>query len=200
MPWFVGNLLFGLFYVLCCMCWPDDNLKAWNMLRYSTLKNLVVLTTYYSIIFDKQTGDVYPLTLILLTWRIWWAPNNASRWRMEFNSAFKGLKLLLCSHPLWRRTPSQITEKFCLHILNSVSCFICLLFLHLSNSTATFLTNGWDFCDSSGTENKVVCRWLADSGRHYVHLICCVIINFLVKIKRQHRGKMKKLHFASARA
>jgi len=31
------------------------------------------------------------LTLILLTWRIWWAPNNASRWQMGFNSAFKEL-------------------------------------------------------------------------------------------------------------
>jgi len=31
------------------------------------------------------------LTLILLTWRIWWASNNASRWQMGFNSAFKGL-------------------------------------------------------------------------------------------------------------
>jgi len=30
------------------------------------------------------------LTLILLTWRIRWAPNNAS-WQMGFNSAFKGL-------------------------------------------------------------------------------------------------------------
>ena len=27
-------------------------------------------------------------TLILLTWRIWWAPNNASSWQMGFNSAF----------------------------------------------------------------------------------------------------------------
>ena len=34
----------------------------------------------------------WPLTRILLTWRIWWAPNNASRWQMGFNSAFKGLK------------------------------------------------------------------------------------------------------------
>jgi len=33
------------------------------------------------------------LTLILLTCRIWWAPRNASRWQMEFNSAFKGLKV-----------------------------------------------------------------------------------------------------------
>ena len=31
------------------------------------------------------------LTLILLTWKIWWAPTNASKWRMGFNSAFKGL-------------------------------------------------------------------------------------------------------------
>jgi hypothetical protein len=32
-----------------------------------------------------------PLTLILLTWRIWWAPNNASKWQMGFNSAFNVL-------------------------------------------------------------------------------------------------------------
>jgi hypothetical protein len=32
------------------------------------------------------------LTLILLTWRIWWAPTTASRWQIEFNLAFKGLK------------------------------------------------------------------------------------------------------------
>ena len=31
----------------------------------------------------------------LLTWRIWRAPNNASRWQMGFNSAFKGLKWIL---------------------------------------------------------------------------------------------------------
>jgi hypothetical protein len=34
------------------------------------------------------------LTLILLTWRIWWAPNNANKWQMGFNSMFKGLKKL----------------------------------------------------------------------------------------------------------
>jgi hypothetical protein len=28
------------------------------------------------------------LTLNLLTWRIWWAPNNAIKWQMGFNSAF----------------------------------------------------------------------------------------------------------------
>jgi hypothetical protein len=28
------------------------------------------------------------LTLILLTWKKWWAPASASKWRMGFNSAF----------------------------------------------------------------------------------------------------------------
>ena len=31
------------------------------------------------------------LTLTLLTWTIWWAPTSARKWRMGFNSAFKGL-------------------------------------------------------------------------------------------------------------
>jgi len=36
-------------------------------------------------------GLLNTLTLILLTWRIWWAPNNARKWQMGFNYAFKGL-------------------------------------------------------------------------------------------------------------
>ena len=32
------------------------------------------------------------LTLILLMWRIGWAPNKASKWQMGFNLAFKGLR------------------------------------------------------------------------------------------------------------
>jgi len=34
------------------------------------------------------------LTLILLTWRIWWVHNNASKWQMGFNSVFKWLNRL----------------------------------------------------------------------------------------------------------
>jgi hypothetical protein len=44
------------------------------------------------------------LTLTLLTWKIRWAPNNASKWQMGFNSAFKGLKcsgLSNWSFPPW---------------------------------------------------------------------------------------------------
>ena len=36
-------------------------------------------------------------------WRVWWAPNNASRWQMGFNSAFEGLKFpLTFILPTWR--------------------------------------------------------------------------------------------------
>jgi len=38
----------------------------------------------------KHVGDTSS-TLTLLTWRRQWVPNNASRWQMGFNSAFKGL-------------------------------------------------------------------------------------------------------------
>jgi hypothetical protein len=38
------------------------------------------------------------LTLILLTWRIRRAHNNASKWQMGFNLALKGLRLLQSSH------------------------------------------------------------------------------------------------------
>jgi len=40
---------------------------------------------------SKITLNWKTLALILLTCRIWWAPNNASKWQMGFNSAFEGL-------------------------------------------------------------------------------------------------------------
>jgi hypothetical protein len=36
----------------------------------------------------------FSLTLILLMRKIWWAPNNVSRWQMVFNLVFKGLIFL----------------------------------------------------------------------------------------------------------
>ena len=48
----------------------------------------------------------WDLTLILLTWTIWRAPTNASKWRMRFNSAFKGLKRILdCYTGPWGFSP-----------------------------------------------------------------------------------------------
>jgi len=40
---------------------------------------------------SSSSCDRASLTLILLTSRIWLAPNNTSKWQMAFNSAFEGL-------------------------------------------------------------------------------------------------------------
>jgi len=50
----------------------------------------IVSKTY--IIHRRFLDSVILLSLSLLTSTKWWAPNNASKWRMGFNSAFKGLK------------------------------------------------------------------------------------------------------------
>jgi len=46
-------------------------------------------------------------SVILLMWRTGWAPNNASRWQMGFNSAFKGLKERLTWGPRLPLTKRQ---------------------------------------------------------------------------------------------
>ena len=47
----------------------------------------------------RTVGVLQLLTLTLLTWTKWWAPANASKWRMGFNSAFKGLRTLIALDP-----------------------------------------------------------------------------------------------------
>jgi len=34
------------------------------------------------VLSEELLRKIKVLTLILLTWRIWWAPNNASKWQM----------------------------------------------------------------------------------------------------------------------
>jgi len=51
------------------------------------------------------------LTLNPLTSRIWWTPNNASKWQMGFNSAFKGL-IVGERNPLnWNLNPQGVRER-----------------------------------------------------------------------------------------
>ena len=42
-------------------------------------------------LIQRLANGGWDLTLILLTCTIWRAPTNASKWRVGFNSAFKGL-------------------------------------------------------------------------------------------------------------
>ena len=48
---------------------------------------------------DISSLRVNDLTFILLTWRKWLAPNDASREQMGFNSGFKGLSRFLGQNP-----------------------------------------------------------------------------------------------------
>jgi hypothetical protein len=52
-------------------------------------------------VFEHAGYPVPILTFMLLTWRIGWAPNNASRWQIKFNSAFKVLKTYSRQNVYW---------------------------------------------------------------------------------------------------
>ena len=72
----------------------DSNTGHWNVL-WLHAANIYLITVS---MFCKTLLWNLPLTLILLMWRIWWTLNNASKWQMGFNSAFKGLMLYLTSY------------------------------------------------------------------------------------------------------
>jgi len=58
------------------------------------------LSVFWAIWIQSAISLSIYLTLTLLTWKIWWAPNKASRWEMGFNSEFKRSRsvLILPSH------------------------------------------------------------------------------------------------------
>ena len=84
------------------------------------------LFQYYSHI--PHTAEV--LTLILLMWRIGWAPKNASRWQMGFNSLFKRDKiqdislLLFCSlfFGRWAKFNTQVLFYIPQHAMLLLLC------------------------------------------------------------------------------
>ena len=80
--------------------WAPNNARKWQMEFNSALKGFqpLFLSDFNETwIFCTDVRKILILTLILLTWSIWWAPNNARKWRMGFNSAFKGFQPLLLS-------------------------------------------------------------------------------------------------------
>ena len=73
----------------------------------------------------------WDLTLILLTWTIWRAPTNASKWRMGLNSAFKGLNTQLSSDHLKDVTSAEsiyvrIRSYLCLTKISDVERAVAL--------------------------------------------------------------------------
>jgi len=75
--------------VLTC---PDKSFPWWRF-----LKNRKFCIFIKKSIACRHFGVLLTyLAVILLTWKIWRALHNASRWKMGFNLAFKGLDSLLC--------------------------------------------------------------------------------------------------------
>ena len=73
-------------------------------MRVCTAIILIVFTNYIFVhLLDNSV-----LTLILLTWRIWWAPNNTSKWQMGFNSAFRGLTSWTIYQSVRRNSPRRL--------------------------------------------------------------------------------------------
>jgi hypothetical protein len=56
------------------------------------------------------------LILFLLTWRIWWTPNNISKWQMGFNWVFKGLNWNLYS-VIWRHSQFILILSIHFHLV-----------------------------------------------------------------------------------
>jgi len=72
-----------------------------------SLKSRIILFIRSKLVINYQVSCnwILVLTLTLLTWKIWWALNNASRWQMGFHPAFKGLKTT--PDPQTGRNPSH---------------------------------------------------------------------------------------------
>jgi hypothetical protein len=99
---------------ITCSISTDTN--HFVMLKISVLLVQSFLYACLQVIMS-QIPIKFLLTLTLLTRRIWWAPNNASRWQMGFNSEFKGLNLL---------------QNYTLNLSTHTSCgFVILLPFHL---------------------------------------------------------------------
>jgi hypothetical protein len=65
-----------------------STIKDQPVIKQSVLKHAI---TFRDKTQSFATAAGTRLTLNLLTWTIWRAPTNASKWRRGVNSAFKGL-------------------------------------------------------------------------------------------------------------
>ena len=104
---------------------------------------LVFITEMKSVYCAVRTGHLTKavcassLTLMLLTWTKWRAPTNASKWRMGFNSAFKGFMYYLSLVWDW-----SLSNPACKSACAVLYCRLCVCptvpFFHIVSQTALF--------------------------------------------------------------
>jgi hypothetical protein len=101
--------------------------------------------------FHSQSRRICYLTPILLTWRIGWAPNNASNWQMGFNSTFKGL--------IWHSRGSVLVLNICWLYLLQRGSGVAWWLRHCATSRTVpgSIPGGvtWDFFRGSFGQNHV---------------------------------------------
>jgi len=110
------------------------------------------------------------LTLILLTWNIGWATNNARKWQMGFNSAFKGLNM-------W-----WIFIKF-----RSVALYVCWIYAAPSYTQSNKNPSAWNFLSA---ELEVMWRTVAIIIRVVLLPHICAFVVFLcltIHYNQSHR-------------
>jgi len=82
----------------CCLAFHCHAHKRLQLnATLSQLNPVNILTTCFFEPHYRGRSDDECLALYLLTLRIWWFPNNASKGQMGFSSAFKGLKYVLAA-------------------------------------------------------------------------------------------------------
>ena len=90
------------------------NLAPYYLFHLSFYLLCVIYFCKHCVTETGQYSETYliPLTLYPLTWKIWRARNNASRWQMGFNSAFKELDTSF-QNKVYTKVPLSLTE--CIH-------------------------------------------------------------------------------------
>jgi hypothetical protein len=79
------------------LCVPSTIFKSTSYFNFSYSYSEVFGCLSYLLVYMLYRHSACQsnrIKLILLTWNIGWAPNNASKWQMGFNLAFKGLTRL----------------------------------------------------------------------------------------------------------
>ena len=73
-------------------------------------------------IYNIRSLRVNDLTIILLTWRKWWA-NNASKQQMGFNSGFKGLNPYFCPFCFFPQAHNRNTSSWNCTLKSFMKCY-----------------------------------------------------------------------------
>jgi len=104
----------------------QNNKTIDNYLLQYSVKKTAIYIEFYVVVDGMIAGNMLPnceaptchiklsftLTLNPLMWKIWWAPNNVSRWQMGFNSAFKGLTIIWAKYEFVEITaPNNINSQ-----------------------------------------------------------------------------------------